>query len=419
MFNYVRQATLWVCLIFVASGVYASDVEEVIVVGAKVSYSNSDVESESNAIEAIDPTRVFQAGGLGGFTAATINGTDAKHTAVYRNGIPVNDVGNGWYDFGTELSAGQIYKIISGPNSALYGSSSMGGTILIEDSFERNAFFQAGEDVYKVQAGNEFINVGKYRGSTGSAKSNNTEKDFFESTNMRSKFSFGDWTLNTNSQQYEYDYDGCWNASWQEVNDCYSKGEKHDVSIRGDWLTVGYSRNDAKFYTEGVETWAAVSERYFADANKEVVDGLVLGLQGHREEYGPDWDEHLAAYLNYEYVSEDMNKFGFSYRFEEKESIFRLGGEYGLFRISAANSIRKPNLYERYGDGWTAANPFLKPEIGKGIEMGYDHFSSWFYRFSESIEYDFVSQQYINAGGYESKGVKYCLLYTSPSPRDS
>ena len=272
-----------VILLFSMSGAYASDIEEVIVVGAKVSVSNSDPESESNAMEAIDPTRVFQAGGLGGFHAATINGTDTKHTAVYRNGIPVNDVGNGWYDFGTELSQNQIYRIISGPNSAIYGSSSMGGTILIEDSFERQAFFQAGEDTYKVMAGNEFINVGKYRGSTGSAKSDNDEKDFFENTTMRSKFSFGDWTLNTNSQQYEYDYDSCWNANWQEVNACHSEGEKHDVSIRGDWLTVGYSRNDAKFYTEGVETWAAVSERYFADANKEVVDGLVLGLQGHRE----------------------------------------------------------------------------------------------------------------------------------------
>ena len=109
-----------VILLFSMSGAYASDIEEVIVVGAKVSVSNSDPESESNAMEAIDPTRVFQAGGLGGFHAATINGTDTKHTAVYRNGIPVNDVGNGWYDFGTELSAGQIYTIISGPNSALY-----------------------------------------------------------------------------------------------------------------------------------------------------------------------------------------------------------------------------------------------------------------------------------------------------------
>ena len=407
MFNYVKQAGLLVTLLFVMSGVYASDIEEVIVVGAKVKYSNSNPESESNALEAIDPTRVFQAGGLGGFHAATINGTDAKHTAVYRNGIPVNDVGNGWYDFGTELSNNQIYQIISGPNSALYGSSSMGGTILIEDTFDRSAFFQGGEDMYRVFAGNDYINVGQYRGSSGSARSNNTEKDFFESTNMRSKFVFGDWSINTNSQKYETDYDGCWNADWVEVNDCLTKGEKHDVSIRGDWLTIGYSRNDAQFYTEGVQTWSAVSERYFADANKEVTEGVVIGLQGHREEYGPNWDEHLAAYLNVEHVNDDMNKIGFSYRFEEKESIFRLGGEYGLFRISAANSIRKPNLYERYGDGFVNANPFLRPEIGKGIEMGYDHFSTWFYRFSESIEYDFVSQQYINAGGYESKGVKY------------
>ena len=123
-----------VILLFSMSGAYASDIEEVIVVGAKVSVGNSDPESESNAMEAIDPTRVFQAGGLGGFHAATINGTDTKHTAVYRNGIPVNDVGNGWYDFGTELSQNQIYRIISGGSTTdlsggnTYGLVFKGGT---------------------------------------------------------------------------------------------------------------------------------------------------------------------------------------------------------------------------------------------------------------------------------------------------
>ena len=48
MFNYVKQAGLLVTLLFVMSGAYASDIEEVIVVGAKVKYSNSNPESESN-----------------------------------------------------------------------------------------------------------------------------------------------------------------------------------------------------------------------------------------------------------------------------------------------------------------------------------------------------------------------------------
>ena len=50
MFNYVKQAGLLATLLFVMSGAYASDIEEFIVVRAKLSYSNIDLESESNSM---------------------------------------------------------------------------------------------------------------------------------------------------------------------------------------------------------------------------------------------------------------------------------------------------------------------------------------------------------------------------------
>ena len=125
---------------FVTMPLLASDVEEVIVVGSNTSIGYSDAEYDNSIIEALDPTRVYQPGGVGGFVGATTNGTDVKHTTVYRNGIPVNDPGSGWYDFGTEVPTFQTYKIISGPNSTLYGSSSMAGTILMEDNFDGNNF---------------------------------------------------------------------------------------------------------------------------------------------------------------------------------------------------------------------------------------------------------------------------------------
>ena len=404
----IMNCVAFAILLFSASWAYGSDVEEVIVVGSKVTYTYNDPEYEASAIEALDATRVFQPGGLGGFVGMTMNGTDVKHTAVYRNGIPVNDAGNGWYDFGTELPMFQSYTIISGPNSSLYGSSSMGGTILIEDQFDgKNVFTKLGNDIYYITGGNDFLQVAKYRGSNGSVKTNNTETDWFENTTVKTAIDFSEnWKLNYSGQDYDYDYDGCWDSSFNEVNVCNQEGQKHDVSIRGDWITIGYTRNDAKFYTEGVETWAAVSERYFLDVNGEVYDNLVIGLQGNREEYGANWDEHLAGYLNYTIPLEDFSNIGIGYRFEEDENVFRLGYESGLFRIVAANSFRKPNLFERYGGEFTFSNPNINPEKGKGIEVGYDYLSVWYYEFSEGIEYDFSGNQYINTGEYSSKGIK-------------
>ena len=125
MKNLLLNALLLVGLTFVTTPVSASDIEEIIVVGSNETIGYSDAEYDNSIIEALDPTRVYQPGGVGGFVGATTHGTDVKHTTVYRNGVPVNDPGSGWYDFGTEVPTFQTYKIISGPNSTLYGSLSL------------------------------------------------------------------------------------------------------------------------------------------------------------------------------------------------------------------------------------------------------------------------------------------------------
>ena len=141
MYKYVLHFAVIILLAMLSVKAMASDIEEVIVIGANISNGYSNPETDTSLIEALDPTRIYQPGGLGGFVGATPNGTDVKHTTVYRNGIPVNDPGSGWYDFGTETPTFQSFKIISGPNSALYGSSSMAGTILMEDHFDGNNMF--------------------------------------------------------------------------------------------------------------------------------------------------------------------------------------------------------------------------------------------------------------------------------------
>ena len=43
----------------------ASDVEEVIVIGANIAKGHSDPTYDNSIIEALDPTRVYQPGGVG------------------------------------------------------------------------------------------------------------------------------------------------------------------------------------------------------------------------------------------------------------------------------------------------------------------------------------------------------------------
>ena len=206
-----------------ATEAVASDIEEVVVVGANETFGSSQPEYDNSLLEAVDVFSVFQPGGPGGFAGVSLNGTDVKHTAVFRNGIPVNDPGGGWFDFGTELPTFQDFTIISGPNSVLFGSSAMAGTVLMVDTFSPHFFTKGGDNKYLLSGGNEYVQLSHYKGSNGSARTDNNEKDWFENTTLKTNYQVGDWKLVSSYQDYTYDYDNCWFGI--DGNDCVHQGE--------------------------------------------------------------------------------------------------------------------------------------------------------------------------------------------------
>ena len=373
-------------------------VEEVVVIGSQKEIGSSQPEYDDSAIEAVQMFNVFQAGGLGGFAAVARHGTDTKHTAVYRNGVPVNDPSGGWFDFGTELPTFQNYQIISGPNSVMFGSSAMAGTVLMEDTFDPRFFYKGGEDRSLIIGGNEFFQFSHYKGSNGSVRTDNEETDWFENTTLKTKYETDNWTTIATVQDYSYDYDNCYMPDWSVSNNCIQDGQKRDLSIRNNWMTIGYHENDVEHNTG----WSSISKRYFVDFNEEVTDGLVLGLQAHKQSYNDEDYQHEAVYINYQNSAVALGT-----RWEDGNLIFRAGYEYEKFKVSIANSIRMPNLYERFGDDWVSANPDLEAEDGKGIEMAYDFVQVFYYHFDESIDFDMQAYKYINTGGYISRGIKF------------
>ena len=147
-----------------------------------------------------------------------MNGTDTKHTAVYKNGVPVNDPSSGWYDFGTDLPAHQDISVISGPSSARFGSGSMAGVVLIEDNFERNLTAELAEDMTRLVASYEWypevqevgVQVAHYKGTNGSAMTYNTEEDWYENTTVKFAYANEMGKINLESVSYDGQYDQCW-----------------------------------------------------------------------------------------------------------------------------------------------------------------------------------------------------------------
>jgi len=401
------------------------EVEETLVVGSKITTGYSDPAHDNSAIEAVEGTKVYAPGGPGGFIGAGLHGTDTKHTTVYRNGIPVNDPSSGWYDFGIDLPTFQEYQKISGPNSALFGSSSMAGTILIEDTFDKHVFYKGGDAQQMISGGNEWFQISRFKGSIGSVKTTNSEEDWYDNTTLKTKSNFAGFDVVMVSQDYSYDYDDCL-PSTIEYNDCNQSGYKTDISIRNDWFTLGYNLNSAKHNTG----WGVKSSRIFADA-KYKYKNFLTGVTAQQEDYdyyfrSPVPTRYQAwrtgVYFNWFKEQEAKvrtsvvpYKFGIGYRYEDDAQTIRTGVEVKDFRFSLGISYRLPNLYERFGDQMVKPNSLLNPEKGVGLEVGWKGITIWHYEFSDGIDFNFADYQYINTGSYESSGFKFNKSYENYS----
>ena len=93
-----------------ASEAKASDIEEVVVVGQQEQRIETDPIESNTLMSAIMPVFTYNAGGYGGAIFFNERGAQTVHTAVFRNGIPANDPGGAWYNFGHDIVSGETVK---------------------------------------------------------------------------------------------------------------------------------------------------------------------------------------------------------------------------------------------------------------------------------------------------------------------
>lgn len=386
---------------------HADEIEHITVTASTTHTVTSDPTLDISILESLIPETTI-AGKFGGFSGFNERGTQSTHTAVFRNGIPANDPGAGWYDFGHDLATGnESVKIINGPNSVLYGSGSLGGTVFINDDIKPGTITRAGDKHTFVSSSYEdIINITYFNTSNGSVRTDNDEEDFYKNITARLNLDLGnDWTARVNYTDYAYDFDQCWNNWGIATNDCAQKGKKGTVSLRNDNTTFGYSFNNADYFALEDKTWTSKAKRYYADHRQSVElfdTNLLIGATIDREEYAGNHQNNFAVYGVAKY---DLFELGA--RVTQDASVFRAGYELGKFFANIGTSFRNPSLYQIHGDTWTLSNSNLNPEEAIGYEVGYANLSLFQYEFSEGIDYDFVNNQYVNIGKYKTRGVRY------------
>lgn len=406
-------------------------IEEIVVVGTTQREEVADVTQDFSIAEVLMPAMPFTVGGYGGFVAFSERGTQANHTAVFRNGVPVNDSGAGWYDLAHDLPTGfETIKVVDGPNSVLYGSGSLGGTVLIADNIGHGLIIRGNDDHgFTSLSFNDIVNVSIMDTSNDSVRTDNEEEDFYLNSTVRTSFDAGVFNISLNYTDYEYDYDNCYAEDFSQTNDCVQLGEKIAVSVRSDFLTIGYNSNQAEYLSKDVPTWESDAERYFIDVKEHIDLGyppaeLILGITANQEKFNGLDDTTVSAYSSINW----NDTFSIGLRVTDEVAVMRAGIELGNFFVSAGQSYREPSLYEKFGDAWVDPNPDLEPEDALGFEIGYGVLSYFKYDFTQGVDYspgytyeyldsegNLVSEwnngTYVNTGEYKTEGFRFMNMY--------
>ena len=423
----------------------AEEIEEVVVVAQQVTTTETDPLTETHLISKVLPAYTWTAGGYGAFQGYNERGAQTIHTTVYRNGIPSNEPGSAWYNFGVDVVTGEDIKIISGPNSVVYGSSSIAGTVLIKDTITKGFTLGAGSNSHRYLnlAPTNWIQYTEL-GVDNQARNDNTEVDAYSNKNVKLNVDVQDFTITAKFTNFEYDYDNCFDSSFESTNNCVQDGEKYNVAINNEYFTIGRTHQQSEYYSGD---WMSYSNESSTDyvrigdqTNLSEKLQIAYGVDGSQEQYESLNNEkhtrdNYGAYLNIN--AEFALNYNFGFRVgNEDQNAMRFGIEKNQFFFNAGTSYRRPNLYEINGDGFVDANLDLLPEEAVGYELGFGVLSIFMYDFEQAIEYQpgysedvvtidideegnatsttttvYNNAKYLNTGAYQTKGFRYSQTF--------
>ncbi len=382
----------------------------------------------SDVLRDVPGLAVSRSGSTGGFTQLRIRGAEADHTLVLIDGIEVNNPSGSGFDFANLVNRGTTrIEVLRGPQSALYGSDTIGGVVnviterpspgvrvfgLVEggSSGTGNGVFgvsAANQEFYLSASGNRFRTEGVSVAKDGAEKDGHRNTGLHLKTGLELGHGVGiDLVGIGTDNRTENDASGPTDATgeYQTVREEHGRiGLRADL-LDGLWehrLDVARSRVKSSFFGSFSSNSTAARTKYSYQNNirftsPKLADGkhvLVLAVEQEKEEQSRLGSGGTAALESRSYVGELQSGFHDSLflsvavrRDDLAEDRFLHSADATTWRATAAwldrktdlrihsslaRGLKNPTLFELAG--FTASfmpNPDLRPEKSLGGDIG-------------------------------------------------
>ena len=388
----------------------------------------ANVDTVGEALRLLPGIYVTQIGGRGQDTNVFIRGHNSAHTKILLNGVRLNSSTTGTYDF-SSLRTDSIERIevVSGPQSALYGSDAIGGVINIitkkgEPGLHGSVESAVGNNGYRdgalsLSGGTEvldFISSVSLERFKGVSALYDDTTEFTEDDKWATRTFFsnvganfledGRADLSLRHTKSTTDLDS-FNWTTPEDNTYFTKdfeGTYANIKVQKpvtQWVTPSISYGVARERTIFDDPSNAANELDLTTKNTDAAfqadifpidnDTLTIGYDFERQEGFSEgnFDESVdlsGVFVQNQWTWNDQLSLTAGVRRDHhstfgSETTYRLAASYRLpqtgtrFHATYGTGFKAPNLNDLYWpqDAWgNSGNADLKPETSKSYDLG-------------------------------------------------
>jgi vitamin B12 transporter len=378
--------------------------------------SSAQVTSLEDALDRTPGVSLASLGGRGSPASVNIRGTEADHVLFFVDGVRMNSAQADYSGFlgAADLGGLQRLEILRGPQSTLYGSSAIGGVILLETAATGNGpthgVIQARTGSFDTWGANAAARgqTGPIRYSaslgyeaTGNFRPDNAFKSLAYSTRLESQLA-PQFLLGITLRGQDAAYDDVGSVVYPSLG--RSENLNHLTTLYAQWtpfadftsrLTAGWHQSE---YTWTDKQYGPSSD-FYSRNTREIIDWqntwnatpwlrLLGGVNAEWSAYssgGFDLDDQLkSAYLSasfepVENLTIDAGARTDDYDITARADTWRTGISYRIektgtkLRATYGTGFKAPTVVNRYGsEPWYAPSPDIGPEKSKGWDVGVD-----------------------------------------------